>query len=118
MGLEEKLAHNWKLQRNFRRLTVVSFLGIAFLPVIGIFVMQFDYSSPLAEIGEVLFFICMMIFLFSILCTVFWPCPRCGKPFVFKRYSSFPFRDKCSHCGLPFGARSIDSETKGKRAPK
>lgn len=29
-----------------------------------------------------------------------WPCPRCGRPFCRDGFISWPFTDRCLHCGL------------------
>ncbi len=30
-----------------------------------------------------------------------WPCPRCGKPFMFGRFGVVPWTSACGNCGLP-----------------
>lgn len=32
---------------------------------------------------------------------VYWPCPRCGKPFHKSRFRNTLDADRCRHCGLP-----------------
>ena len=106
MTTEEKFSHSWKLHRRFRTTTAVSMLRIALLPYIGIFAVKSNQPEFLFDIGEGLFFICLIMFVVGVLCMQFWPCPRCGKPFLFKfKITSFYFRDRCRHCGLPFGAK-------------
>jgi hypothetical protein len=104
MATEEKFPHSWKLHRLFRKVTLLSLLGIALLPLLGILAVKTNQPSFLFDIGDGLFFICMIMFVLGALCMQFWPCPRCRKPFVFKM-GRFDFRDKCAHCGLPFGAK-------------
>jgi hypothetical protein len=31
---------------------------------------------------------------------IFWPCPKCGRPFQFS-WAAYWFTHRCVHCGLP-----------------
>jgi hypothetical protein len=110
MTPEERLSRSWRLFRCVRKVNIVSILGAGLLPVGGIIVLKNDYTSPLLDIGEGIFGVCLILFVCSLLWMMFWPCPRCRRPFASKGYSISPILAKCRHCGLPFGAKDIDSK--------
>ncbi len=111
----ERLARGWRLFRWARKVFITSFSAIAFLPLAGLFVLKIENASPLIEVGEDLFGVCVILSISSILWMMFWPCPRCKKPFAAKGFNWNPISDRCRHCGLPFGAKddSYDKAPKG-----
>jgi len=39
---------------------------------------------------------------------IFWPCPRCGKPFLMP-WGVFTIKRRCSHCGLKKWSRTAEA---------
>jgi DNA-directed RNA polymerase subunit RPC12/RpoP len=53
------------------------------------------------------FLLCVAFWSYAILYYLYWPCPRCGKPFqagfIQGPWTAWP-RTECKHCGLRVGS--------------
>jgi len=88
------------------RIEIATFISIPLIPILAFCASKLDRESLLYNMFGAFTIICIVVFCIGVLCTTFWPCPKCGKPFNTGRGGNIP-SSKCKHCGLPFGADEI-----------
>src|SRR5260370_3248799 len=84
--------------KNRIRTRIGCFLWIGFMPAIFLsgflFWFLFGWAWPIGAIPGIV--IHMAIYCY----VIFWPCPRCGRPFNLTLWRGY-WSDNCLHCGLP-----------------
>ena len=91
----------WRIYRRRRRafwLTTLAILPLVILGSVALLPISYLFDSeklimaaPIAVMGG-WFLLYQRI--------VWWPCPRCGKPFFTTWFRHWPFAGQCLHCGL------------------
>ena len=112
--VEGEYSHEWaELRRLRRRIFRVAAAGAIILVAVPLVTMYLSVSAA-KIIGLVLvagWAVVLLRFFFVSGEYVYWPCPRCGKPFHYlvRWYGRWnnPFARHCVHCGLP---KWVDSD--------
>ncbi len=105
-------AFAWRRYRTYSRIRLIAFIG--WLPY-GIAVARI--TGWLGVGSEAPKWILPWFFLVGagVIGTMMCECPRCGRPFFFRRWGSNPFASECVHCGLPKWSPGEPSAPAGQR---
>ncbi len=96
----------WRWFRGLRVAFVVSFLAGAALLFFGYDLMQAGGAT--GRLVSAAFTVVNTLYVGSWLAALLWPCPRCGKPFMFRWRSLWPLHRECQHCGLEHGSPVVE----------